>query len=101
MPYDEKAMQETGYTNSSTKLKKVLPKKAALKDEKNKSKKPPPRRIGPQSVLDDIQAEKLRFWMPVCEENIFPPRALGKNNSKEKSPAFLLKQPTNSRIYYT
>jgi hypothetical protein len=42
-----------------------------------------------KAVLDDIQAEKLRFWMPVCEENIFPPRALGKNNSKEKYPAFL------------
>jgi hypothetical protein len=42
-----------------------------------------------KAVLDDIQAEKLRFWMPVCEESIFLPRALGKNNSKEKYPASL------------
>jgi hypothetical protein len=41
-----------------------------------------------KAVLDDIQAEKLRFWMPVCEENIFSSRT-GENISIEKYPAFL------------
>jgi hypothetical protein len=44
-----------------------------------------------KAVLDDIQAEKLRFWMPVCEENIFPPRALGKKILKREISSIPLK----------
>jgi hypothetical protein len=69
------------------KMKKRIPEKGCSQ-RREKQKQEASTKKNRSSKLF-LMTEKLRFWMPVCEEDIFPPRALGKNNSKEKYPAFL------------